>query len=195
MQYTMCVFATWWSCVLISRCWKGWCIGPIELTACEILKENLHDAASHWHLTSCHLASSWLPTYFSASALAVEVLPLACSKKRVKFEIRAESAESFARVLHSVWCHYDNFFTWLEITAVFWSEIRCINRIELCNHPFKRYRRWRSRAWTLKKLSRQIISSTQCDSCSGGVVLFYSKFQESEDRQMVPFVESYWILF
>ena len=23
------------------------CIGPIELTVCEILKENLHDAASH----------------------------------------------------------------------------------------------------------------------------------------------------
>eukprot|EP00434_Breviolum_minutum_P045355 symbB.v1.2.040643.t2/scaffold7402.1/size18531/2 len=35
-------------------------------------------------------------TYFSASALEVEVLPLACSKKRVKFEIRAESGESFA---------------------------------------------------------------------------------------------------
>ena len=88
---------------LISQCWKGWCIGPIELTVCEILKENLHDAASHWHLTSCHFAPSWLPTYFSASALAVEVPPLACSKKRVKFEIRAESSESFARVLHSLW--------------------------------------------------------------------------------------------
>ena len=134
-------------------------------------------------------------TYFSASALEVEVLPLACSKKRVKFEIRAESGESFARVLHSVWCHYDNFFTWLEIKAVFWSEICCINRIELCNHPFKRYRLWRRRPWISKKSLRQIISSTLCDSCSGGVVLFYSKFQESEDRQMVPFVKSCWILF
>ena len=97
--------------------------------------------------------------------------------------------------LHSLWCHYDNFFKWSEIKAVFWSEICCINLIELCNHPLKRCRRWRSRAWTSKKLSRQIISSTLCDSCSGGVVLFCSKFQESKDRQMVPFVESCWILF
>ena len=91
--------------------------------------------------------------------------------------------------------HYDNFFTWSEIKAVFWSQICCMTHIDLCNHPLKRCRQWRSRPWTSKKSLRPIISSTQCDSCSGGVVLFCSKFQESEDRQMVPFVESCWILF
>ena len=40
MEYTMCVLVTRWSCMLISQCWKGWCIGPIELTVCEILKGN-----------------------------------------------------------------------------------------------------------------------------------------------------------
>ena len=71
--------------------------------------------------------------------------------------------------------HYDNFFRWSEIKAVFWSQICCMTRVYLCNHPLKRCRRWRSRPWTSKKSLRPIISSTQCDSCSGGVVLFCLK--------------------
>ena len=60
-----------------------------------------YDAASHWHLTSWHLAPSWIPTYFWASGLAVEVFPQACSKKRVSFSNQRGSLESFAGVLHS----------------------------------------------------------------------------------------------
>ena len=59
--------------------------------------------SSHWHLTSCHLGPSWIPTYFSASGLAVEVFPQACSKKRVSFSNQRGSLESFAWVLHSLW--------------------------------------------------------------------------------------------
>ena len=59
--------------------------------------------SSHWHLTSCHLGPSWIPTYFSATGLAVEVLPQACSKKRVSFSNQRGSLESFAGVLHSLW--------------------------------------------------------------------------------------------
>ena len=59
--------------------------------------------SSHWHLTSCHFAPSWIPTYFSASGLAVEMLPQACSKKKKRFSNQRGSVESFAWVLNFLW--------------------------------------------------------------------------------------------
>ena len=61
-----------------------------------------------------------------------------------------------------------------------------------CNHPLKRCRSWPKRPWISKTSSRSTTCFIRCDSCSGGVVLFCSKFQKSEDRQMAPSVESCW---
>ena len=193
----MRVLVTWWSCVLISQCWKGWCIGPIELTVCEILKENWFAWCSFSltldFMSSCPIMASNIFLGISACSGSASASLLKETGEVWNQGQSLQSPSPGSYILYDD--HYDNFFTWLEIKAVFWSQICCMTRIDLCNHPLKRCRRWHSRPWTSKKSLRQIISSTQCDSCSGGVVLFCSKFQESEDRQMVPFVKSCWILF
>ena len=120
----------------------------------------------------------------------MEVLPQACSKKRVSFSNQRGSLESFAGVLYT-------FFMMVFITtsfgdgrfkAVFWWEICRVA-------PFETLQVMTQKAMDIEDIVKSdhlFHPMRQLQRRSGA---FFSKFQESEDRQMVASFESGWSLF